>query len=107
MFRAETLRYCYLVKKSVFRNPEINMFLSEDDEKNITNEKLDDAFSQNVRKFGNFALFLLTSHDFGQLVNLRKFPEQTKTSPELYRLFENHDLWERRYITQKVGRHGV
>ena len=47
------------------------------------------------------ALHLLNFEVFGQIVNLVDLPE-VKVHPELFRIFQNHDLWERRYVLQLV-----
>ena len=47
------------------------------------------------------ALHLLNDNCYGQIVNLAGLPEG-KLHPELFRIFQNHDLWERRYILQLV-----
>ncbi len=49
----------------------------------------------------NKGIFVVNSANFGQLVNTLKMPENRK-HPEIFRILENHDLWEKRYIKQKV-----
>ena len=44
-----------------------------------------------------FALHLLGDLVYGQIVNMMDLPGG-RLHPELSRIFENHDLWERRYI---------
>ena len=43
------------------------------------------------------ALHLLADDVYGQIVNMMDLPKG-RVHPELHRIFENHDLWERRYI---------
>ena len=43
------------------------------------------------------ALHLLADATYGQIVNTKDLPEGI-AHPELTRIFENQDLWERRYI---------
>lgn len=47
------------------------------------------------------ALHLLADATYGQIVNTKDLPEG-KAHPELTRIFENQDLWERRYILPLV-----
>ena len=47
------------------------------------------------------ALHLLADDVYGQIVNMMDLPKG-RVHPELHRIFENHDLWERRYILPLV-----
>ncbi len=62
---------------------------------------LDSVFSEAVKAAGH-EMFLVNKNTYGQLINLFNFPEK-KFHPELTRILENHDLWERRYIIDKVN----
>lgn len=71
---------------------------------NITNHVIsisfvllqDSEFSQAMLCRG-IALHLINDVIYGQLVNMRNVPTGL-AHPELERIFENFDLWERRYI---------
>ena len=48
-----------------------------------------------------YALHILNDVTYGQIVNMRNLPVGVP-HPELDRIFENFDLWERRYISPIV-----
>ena len=60
----------------------------------------DQAFSATSLRNG-VSLHLLADDIYGQIVNMMRVPEG-KAHPELSRIFENQDLWERRYILPLV-----
>ncbi len=93
----ESLRDCYLVKKDIFdhyQNVEdlVPQFTS--------NHAMDDALCKVARSHGN-VLYVVHDRLHGQLVNLQDYPE-SKVEPEVFRMLENHKLWERRYIRQDI-----
>ena len=60
----------------------------------------DSAFSSAMLRRG-YALHLLNDDTYGQIVNMQNLPAGA-AHPELERIFENFDLWERRYILKIV-----
>ena len=63
---------------------------------NITDDNavVDAIFSQTMTS-KNIDLHVLNKKTYGQLVNLYDLQED-KLYPEIVRIMENHDLWERR-----------
>ena len=75
---------------------------------NITKDKIDEngqadsIFSASLTNELNLPIYLINEKTYGQIVNIKDFPED-KLHPELTRIMENHDLWEKRYIQEKVS----
>ena len=87
---AESLTSFILTKKSV---------ISEVVNKLDTNMSIFSTLSQELKKITS--LYLMNDKSYGQIVYAREFPNNAKT-PELYRMLENHELWQNRYISSKV-----
>ena len=64
------------------------------------NAVVDAIFSQTMIS-KNIDLHVLNKKTYGQLVNLYDLLED-KLYPEIVRIMENHDLWEKRYIQKQV-----
>ena len=102
----ESVRYAYLVKTEFFPEQNYRSFF-ENSTLNGTdtdpNARVDDIFCYNLRNKVNFTteIYILNDKTYGQLVNLNKIDEK-RLRPELTRIMENHDLWERRYIQEKI-----
>ena len=62
-------------------------------------EEFDSQLSYRLRKSN--ILYLVTDKTYGQLVDTTNFPKDAK-HPELFRVFENFRLWQKRYILPKV-----
>ena len=86
----ESLTSYILTKKSV---------ISQVVNKLDTNMSIFSTLSQELKKVAS--LYLMNDKSYGQIVNAREIPSNAKT-PELYRMLENHQLWQNRYISSKV-----
>ena len=64
-------------------------------------EEMDGIFSAKMKSVYDEALFLLTSQKAGQLVLMQDYPGN-KLYPEVFRILESHQLWEKRYIKPEV-----
>ena len=75
--------------------------------KNITKDKIDpngqadSFFSGTIINDLELPIHLINSKTYGQIVNVKEVPDN-KLNPELTRIMENHDLWEKRYIQDQV-----
>ena len=75
--------------------------------KNITKDKIDpngqadSFFSGTITNELDLPIYLINSKTYGQIVNVKEVPDN-KLNPELTRIMENHDLWEKRYIQEQV-----
>ena len=75
--------------------------------KNITKDKIDpngqadSFFSATITNDLELPIHLINSKTYGQIVNVKGVPDN-KLNPELTRIMENHDLWEKRYIQEQV-----
>ena len=87
---AESLTSYILTKKSA---------ISEVVNKLDPNMSIFSTLSQELKKVAS--LYLMNDKSYGQIVNAREIPNNAKT-PELYRMLENHQLWQNRYISSKV-----
>ena len=74
---------------------------------NVTKDKIDpngqadSFFSGTVTNELNIPIHLINDKTYGQLVNMKGVPDD-KLHPEITRIMENHDLWEKRYIQEQV-----
>ena len=102
----EGVRYAYMVKTEVFPESNYrklfeNATLSKQNVSTFDlNGLADSIFSFNMKN-SSIAMHVLNDYTYGQLVNTKDVPED-KIHTELTRIFENHDLWERRYILEAV-----
>ena len=98
--RAESLRYIYMVKKETLEK----LDLSEKDFEQMGNyNQLDFLFSTQLKK--NTSLRMILDETYGRIVSMKNVPIG-KERPELYRMFENGQLWEERYI-EPIIREGI
>ena len=95
LIRAESVRYVYLVKKSLIK---ILDFISLADVKNL--DESDSLISQSLKQIA--PLHLMVEESYGELINYGKLPENRK-HVEIYRFLENFNLWQRRYIQKNVS----
>ena len=69
---------------------------------NVQNDSnFDVILSQELKKLSY--LNLMTGKNYGQIVNMKNYPDQAEKHPEFFRIFENHHLWEKRYIKSNVS----
>ena len=103
LFWVLQVSHCYLVKTSLiseFKWPE------KYEQNAIT--LLEDAWFSSEMTKRNIRLKILNEKTYGQIVNILYFnhlnPNQKYLTlyPELGRFFENHDLWQKRYIDPDV-----
>lgn len=94
----KSVQHAYLVKTSVFPEKDYRDFFEDRSKKKTVS--VDSFFSEKLAESG-IPVMLLNDVTYGQLVNLRNIQEE-KLHPELTRIMENHDLWEARYITERV-----
>ena len=98
--RAESLRYIYLVKKETLDK----LNLSQNDLEHVENyNQLDFILSRQLKRVTSLRMIL--DKTYGQIVSMKNVPIGKET-PELYRMFENGQLWEKRYMEPMV-REGI
>ena len=95
LIRAESIRYVYLVKKSLIKKLDYNILA---DVKNL--DESDYLISQSLKKIA--PLHLMVEESYGELINYGKLPENRKYV-EIYRFLENFNLWQRRYTQRNVN----
>ena len=99
------VRYAYLVKIEVIPDMKYREMFEN---VNITKDKIDDngqadsIFSATLTNELNLPIYLINDKTYGQIVNIKDVAKD-KLHPELTRIMENHDLWEKRYIQEKVS----
>ena len=95
VLRVESLRYIFLVKKEMIKKLNfINLMEAED------LDEMDYLISQELKQ--NSPLYLLVDQTYGEIVNCRMFREH-KRNFEFFRIFENFNLWTKRYIQPQVS----
>ena len=95
--RTEALRYIFLIKKDLIAKiPNPNELIKVQNDSNF-----DLILSQELKKLSY--LNLMTGKNYGQIVNMKKYPDQAEKHPEFFRIFENYRLWEKRYIKSNVS----
>ena len=98
--RVESLRYIYMLKKETLEK----LDLSKKDLEQMENyNQWDFLFSAQLKK--NTSLRMIVDETYGQIVSMKNIPIGRKT-PEFYRMFENGQLWEERYIEPLI-REGI
>ena len=98
--RAESLRYIYLVKKETLDK----LDFSQNELEHVANyNQLDFILSRKLKKIKSLRMIL--DQTYGQIVSMKNVPNGKET-PELYRMFENGQLWDKRYIKPMV-REGI
>lgn len=99
LVRIEAFRYVYLLHKSVLKDvPWENITVADN-----TLEEFDTHLSNSLKRKSHI-LNLMTDKTYGQLVDTHSFPKEKK-HPELFRVFENFQLWQQRYILPEVINH--
>ena len=87
--RAESVEKVYLVKRSLLQKLKFPHDLGE----------IDEILTSQAKKLTE--LIILTDKKRGQLVDMSGYFPNKKT-PELFRLYENFELWSSRYINEKI-----
>ena len=95
LIRAESIRYVYLVKKSMIKKLDYSILAAV---KNL--DESDNLISQSLKQIA--PLHLMVEESYGELINYGKLPENRKYV-EIYRFLENFNLWQRRYIQKNVS----
>ena len=90
---AEFLMGIYLIKTSIIQDLDLNEL-----SKSSSVDQLETKLIHQLKDIAH--LNLLIKHNYGEIVNMKDIPDTQH--PELYRIFENYLLWERRYITPEV-----
>merc|ERR1711971_509350 len=88
LVNAETINSFVLTKKSTIYKIVDNLMNQE--------ETFFTILSRELKKVSS--LYVLNDKTYGQIINAKQIPTKTKT-PELHRMLENHQLWEKRYIS--------
>ena len=95
VLRVESLRYIFLVKKEMIKKLNFTNLLEAE---NL--DEMDYLISQELKQ--NAPLYLLVDQTYGELLNY-KMIEEHKSNIEFFRIFENFNLWTKRYIQPQVG----
>ena len=95
VLRVESLRYIFLVKKEMIRELNFTNLLEAE---NL--DEMDYLISQELKQ--NAPLYLLVDQTYGELLNY-KMIEEHKSNIEFFRIFENFNLWTKRYIQPQVS----
>ena len=95
VLRVESLRYIFLVKKEMIKKLNFTNLLEAE---NL--DEMDYLISQELKQ--NAPLYLLVDQTYGELLNY-KLIEEHKSNIEFFRIFENFNLWTKRYIQPQVG----
>ena len=98
--RAESLRYIYMVKKEAIDKLDLSKY---DLEQMGNYNQLDLLLSRQLKQ--NTSLRMIVDETYGQIVSMKNVLIRKET-PELYRMFENGQLWEERYI-EPIVREGI
>ena len=96
MVKAESLRYIFLIKKSLAAKISTKNLLDAQNDTHF------DAILSKELKSKSF-LQLITGKNYGQIVNMVNYPDKATQFPEFFRIFENHELWEKKYIKSNVS----
>ena len=96
MVKAESLRYIFLIKKS------LAVKISTKNLLDAQNDTHFDAILSKELKSKSY-LQLITGKNYGQIVNMVNYPDKATQFPEFFRIFENHELWEKKYIKSNVS----
>ena len=99
--RAESVRNIFLLKWKILEALPVKEFYNQ-------HYYFDDLLSKEIRKL--VPLTISTDKIYGQLVDVTDFQihsedseERTINNGEFYRIFQNHKLWEKRYIKSNVS----
>ena len=101
--QVRAVRYAYLVKIDIIPDMKYReMFENVNVTKDVSdpNGQADSFFSATISNELNIPIHLINDKTYGQLVNVKDVPD--KLHPEMTRIMENHDLWEKRYIQEQV-----
>ena len=94
LINVEEIKYIYLLKKSALSNVNYDLLSKLTD--------MDEFEEILMNELQNLAPFiLLTDMNYGDIVNMKNIPDSKY--PEIYRIFENYHLWEKRYIHNSVS----
>ena len=94
LINVEEIKYIYLIKKSVLSKVNYDLLSKIMDMAEFEEKLLNEL--QNLAPF-----ILLTNLNYGDIVNTKNIPDSKY--PEIYRIFENYHLWEKRYIQNSVS----
>ena len=93
--RAESVRNIFLLKWKILEALPVKEFYNQ-------HYYFDDLLSKEIRKL--VPLTVSTDKIYGQLVDVTDFQIPSENSNgEFYRIFQNHKLWEKRYIKSNVS----
>ena len=95
--RAESVRNIFLLKWKIFEALPIKEFYNHP-------QHFDHLLTKEIRRL--VPLTIATDKVYGQLVDVTDFesPNQNSENGEFYRIFQNHQLWEKRYIKSNVSK---
>ena len=87
--RAESVQYAFVVKSSLLQKLQLSQDMDD----------FDEVLSREAKQ--HVELFVLTDKKRGQLVDMSGyFPN--KETPEIFRMYENFELWSSRYINEQI-----
>ena len=93
LVNVEALKSIYLLKTSLISKVDFGIL-----KQLKTLDSLEQKLMQELT--GMAPLYLLIKEDYGEIVNLKAI--QNVKHPELFRIMENYNLWENRYIHPQV-----
>ena len=89
----EALKSIYLLKTSLISKVDFSIL-----KQYKTLDSIEQIFMQELKSMAQ--LYLLIKEDYGEIINLKTV--QNSKHPELFRIMENYNLWEKRYIHPQV-----
>ena len=93
LVNVEALKSIYLLKKSLISKVDFSIL-----NQLKTMDSLEKTLMQELKSM--VPLYLLVKEDYGEIVNMKTI--QNSKHPELFRILENYNLWEKRYIHPQV-----
>ena len=93
LVNVEALKSIYLLKKSLISKVDFSIL-----NQLKTMDSLEKTLMQELKSMA--PLYLLIKEDYGEIVNMKTI--QNAKHPELFRILENYNLWEKRYIHPQV-----
>ena len=93
LWNVKSIRRIFVIKNLILQKVDISAFQHLN-----CSDMFEDKLMKQLQKLTQ--LHLVTKIYFGEIIDLTDVPD-TK-NPELYRIHQNYNLWEKRYINEKV-----